>query len=803
MRDAVWGHRCTVIIDGIAGAGKSELAKEFAKDWQGRTLIWIEAESIDAPGVLVDRVADWLPQEQAERLRQSNAAAATATPAELAQLLAREIETCGGALFLDAYERVLNRGEAAEPLNELLACLNGLLETGHLIVTSRRGLPFLHDAVSIAGGSLGGLDERAGAAVLGRLGLAAEPVELRRQASQRVGGYPKLLELLAARAVVRGLRQVVDELPQGTQAIQTYLLDELVTPLPEEQRALLAGLSLMRRPVPFAALTALSGQDDANTENLLAPLFLAHLVDRDETPAYRVHHLIGDYLSSTIEPEQQRQLHLRAANYYASPHAEVTQETYPEFLETFHHLCEARDYDGACSFFFAHDLDERLDRWGHARLLVEVYERLLPQHPEEPPRLSEKQHQGAVLGNLGICYQNLGEVPRAIDCHEQALAISREIGDRRGEGNQLGNLGLCYQDLGEVGRAIDNYEQALAISREIGDRRVEGNALGNLGNCYQDLGEVGRAIDYHKQALASSREIRDRRGEGSDLGNLGICYRLQGEVGHAIDYHQQALAIHHEIGNRQGEGSALGNLGICYWNLGEVPRAIEHLEQALAINRDIGDRRGEGNALGNLGNCYQDLGEVGRAIDCHKQALAISREIGDRRGEGSDLGNLGICYQGLGDAPRAIDCHEQALAISREIGDRRGEGNALGNLGLCYRHRDEVGRAIEHYKQALVISREIGDRRGEGSQLGNLGVAFVRQQRFDRALACRLRSADIFRQIQSPEADKPEREIALLRQHLGDEAFARLEAEVRPRLEAIIEEIVAEGRAAARPERSG
>ena len=64
---------------------------------------------------------------------------------------------------------------------------------------------------------------------------------------------------------------------------------------------------------------------------------------------------------------------------------------------------------------------------------------------------------------------------RAIEYYEQALLISREIGDRRGEGHWLGNLGIAYAALGEVRRAIEHYEQALLISREIGDRRGEGN----------------------------------------------------------------------------------------------------------------------------------------------------------------------------------------------------------------------------------------------------------------------------------------------------------------------------------------
>jgi tetratricopeptide (TPR) repeat protein len=82
------------------------------------------------------------------------------------------------------------------------------------------------------------------------------------------------------------------------------------------------------------------------------------------------------------------------------------------------------------------------------------------------------------------------------------LAISRQIGDRRGEGNTLGNLGNAYLRLREYPKAIGYYEGALAISRQIGDRRGEGNTLGKLGNAYRDLGQYLKAVEYYPQAKA-------------------------------------------------------------------------------------------------------------------------------------------------------------------------------------------------------------------------------------------------------------------------------------------------------------
>jgi tetratricopeptide (TPR) repeat protein len=71
------------------------------------------------------------------------------------------------------------------------------------------------------------------------------------------------------------------------------------------------------------------------------------------------------------------------------------------------------------------------------------------------------------LGNLGLAYYQLGETRKAIEYGEQALAISREIGDRCGEGNRLNNLGLALDKLGHREEAIRCTEEALKIFEQI------------------------------------------------------------------------------------------------------------------------------------------------------------------------------------------------------------------------------------------------------------------------------------------------------------------------------------------------
>ena len=70
---------------------------------------------------------------------------------------------------------------------------------------------------------------------------------------------------------------------------------------------------------------------------------------------------------------------------------------------------------------------------------------------------------------------------KALEKFNEALPISRTIGDRRGEATILNNIGWVYHSLGETQKALEKYNEALPISRVVGDRIWEAITLNNIG----------------------------------------------------------------------------------------------------------------------------------------------------------------------------------------------------------------------------------------------------------------------------------------------------------------------------------
>jgi tetratricopeptide (TPR) repeat protein len=359
------------------------------------------------------------------------------------------------------------------------------------------------------------------------------------------------------------------------------------------------------------AAGAVWGLGEEETDETLGAFVRGSLLEGKEG-RYKLHDLARAFVASRLTKEEREQSELRHAEHYCGVlrwATDLYEKGNEHILAGFAQFDRERHQIAVGQAWAAEKLQVRETA---ARLASEypnagahvLYLRLPPRQRiawleagwEGARRANDRAREGNHLGNLGNAYADLGEAQRAIDYHEQYLAIAREIGDRRGEGNARGGLGNAYYLLGETRHAIETFEQVLTIAREIGDRLSEGNALGNLGLAYANLGETRRAIEFYEQRLPIAREIGDRRGEGNALGNLGLAYADLGETRRAIEYYEQQLAITREIGHRLGEGNASWNLGLAYEKLGELARAAKLMQVLVDFERQVGHSDAEKHA---------------------------------------------------------------------------------------------------------------------------------------------------------------------------------------------------------------
>ncbi len=97
------------------------------------------------------------------------------------------------------------------------------------------------------------------------------------------------------------------------------------------------------------------------------------------------------------------------------------------------------------------------------------------------------------LTNLGEQARLLGDMPRAIQAHEECLNIAREIGDKLREAITLLNLGLIDQHEGEAERAQALFMESLTLALEIRHHVLKIDALAYLASAVGASGHLKRA----------------------------------------------------------------------------------------------------------------------------------------------------------------------------------------------------------------------------------------------------------------------------------------------------------------------
>lgn len=101
---------------------------------------------------------------------------------------------------------------------------------------------------------------------------------------------------------------------------------------------------------------------------------------------------------------------------------------------------------------------------------------------QSEPAAADLQGHALRLNERGAQLRRQGNHEEAAAQHRAALAILRELGDRRAEALTLNNLALALvHTTGGVPVAVQLFEQALAVFRELGDEEHEGQVIANIG----------------------------------------------------------------------------------------------------------------------------------------------------------------------------------------------------------------------------------------------------------------------------------------------------------------------------------
>lgn len=190
---------------------------------------------------------------------------------------------------------------------------------------------------------------------------------------------------------------------------------------------------------------------------------------------------------------------------------------------------------------------------------------------------------GKALNESGTLAVDQGDHATAHARLNEALAVERELGEKRGIASVLGNFGVLAWQQDNPEQARSYFQESLALWRELGDKLEIAYTLSSLGLLAKEQGEYNIAHTLSQESLACFRELGNKRGIAFALYRLGWLAMIDGDYATSQQFAEESFAVHQELDDKHRLAWSLNQKGFLAWHQGNYIAARSSLEQAIAI----------------------------------------------------------------------------------------------------------------------------------------------------------------------------------------------------------------------------
>jgi tetratricopeptide (TPR) repeat protein len=451
------------------------------------------------------------------------------------------------------------------------------------------------------------------------------PPSLRSQILQRAEGVPlyavETVRMLLDRALLLedgSVYKVVGEIdtlevPETLHALIAARLDGLS---PDERR-LLGDAAVLGKTFTPRALVALSGLETDRLEELLTAMVrreVLGLQSDPRSPEQGQYTFLQDLLRhvayETLPKRERREKHLAAADHLS---ATLGEDEVAEVIAS--HLLDAYrlDPDAADSEVLrrsAHDASLRAGERAVALGATTEARRYFEQTAELAVASAD---QAAALIRAGEMALRASEFEPAERAFERAMTLYEESGDAHAAARASGWLAMVAANVGRREEAVERMERACAvIARDDPDADLA-LLLTRLGQSYWFLGDMERASERTERALdlAEALELPDILARGWNTRAMIISSRRPEEARGLLQ-----LAFDKAMANENYSqaSSLLGQLSDIGFRRDRYADSIGHLEQMIPLSRRSGNRSNAWFALSEMSHALTMLGRWDEAL---------------------------------------------------------------------------------------------------------------------------------------------------------------------------------------------
>ncbi|MCA6440693.1 MAG: tetratricopeptide repeat protein [Chitinophagaceae bacterium] len=329
------------------------------------------------------------------------------------------------------------------------------------------------------------------------------------------------------------------------------------------------------------------------------------------------------------------------------------------------------------------------------------------------------------LFNASLCYNNLSNYTKALECVQKSLNITQTIDAPYDILIRLHNgVGASFYSMTRYREAEAAYFKALKIAEKNTDTLFSGIILRNLGMVNKAWKHFDRALQYYKRSLGFLTLAKNNQQLAGAYQSLGILMSDTQKPEEAIHYFENAYEINKKIGLKIEMARNLVNIGVDLNTLKRHRKAFIVLQEALELNKSFQNAAINSVAYNELNDIFTNapdsvlinLGIKTKAeryklaLEYGQKSLSTAIEIEDAEKKASAYHNLSRSYLQLGNYKLAYDFLEKYTNVNDSL-IREQSKVTISQLEATYEQEkqkaeadDKLENAREEKKLLIVIA---------------------------------------------------------------------------------------------------
>lgn len=288
----------------------------------------------------------------------------------------------------------------------------------------------------------------------------------------------------------------------------------------------------------------------------------------------------------------------------------------------------------------------------------------------------------------------------------EAKKLAEKVDYKPGLALAWKNIGMGFYLLGKHKEAVINWQQAEAMYKAVGDKKGVANMLSNQGAVYFEEGDDAKALEMHLQSLTIAEKINDTLRIVTSLTNIGTIYlNKEATYRKALDTFLLSYKLSLLIKDDYSIGTSAANIGETYYKLGNDSTALVYLRYSEKAYKDQPENLPY--TLVYIGRVYTRQGRFDDAVKILNQAYDISVKVDTKLNQVQSLVALGQAYFAKGNNSAAIEAYKQAIEIGRPLSAITEIKDAYQGLSLVYSQQKDFVNAYKYQDLLLAIKDTI------------------------------------------------------------------------------------------------